>query len=197
MHAARRVPHIVSEIDLHRLPEIAFGQRHVAETRRDGCVDRRAERTPMTAAGLIIAEIGLPDRRRKSIPQKVQQHHDVGLLDDLRALDALAAKQHVHRRVARLESSEIDLLQVEIALELFDQPRPLVQSGIEVACHAPAIRRARPAARPSRSDKRPPPLRPSLGDTVARRARRPRGSTAPSRWCRRCRPRSRGTHRDR
>src|SRR5580765_2296234 len=61
------------------------------------------------------------------------QHYHIGLLDDLRALNALATKQLVHRRGPRHERGKVDLLQIEIAAELLEQAGLLVESSIEIA----------------------------------------------------------------
>ena len=87
----------------------------------------------MGAARRVIPEVRRPHLRRVSIPEQVKQHDDVGLLDDARALDPFAAKQHVDRGVPRLEGREVDVFQAEIAPELLDQTGGRIEARIEFA----------------------------------------------------------------
>ena len=86
----------------------------------------------MSAAGLVVLEIHPSHVRRKTLPQEIDQHHHVGLLDDLGPLRALAPEQHIHWSGSRLESREVDLFQAKVATELLEQARALVKAGVEI-----------------------------------------------------------------
>jgi hypothetical protein len=91
------------------------------------------------------------------------QHHHIRLLDDLGALNALATKQHVDRCSSRLKRGKVDLLQAEIAAELFEQAGLLVEPSIEIASHLlPSVRLLRLDSEPAR--KRLPRPRPAFSN---------------------------------
>ena len=194
MNAAGRVPHVVRQVDLGRLPEITLRQRSVAKARRHKRVNCRAQRASMPTARLVILKIGLADLRRHALPEEMYQHHDIRLLDDLGPLNALATEQHVHRCGSRHERGKVDLLQAEIAAELLEQAGPLVEPSIEIAGDMlPPVRLLRLDTEPAR--KRLPLLGPALRDKIAQSLPRPPGSIAPCHWCTRCHLPSRGIHR--
>src|SRR6516225_3153530 len=97
MNAASRVPHVVRQVDLRCLPEMALRQRSIAKASRHERMNCRAQRAAMPAARLVILEIRLADLREQPLPEEMYQHHHICLLDDLGPLDALPTEQHVHR----------------------------------------------------------------------------------------------------
>jgi hypothetical protein len=58
-------------------------------------MDGRAQRAAVPGSRIVVAEVYLLDVRRKSVGEEVKEHEDVGLLDDLRPLNPLAAQEHV------------------------------------------------------------------------------------------------------
>src|SRR5690606_41845843 len=72
VHPARRVAHVVRQVDLGRLPPVTPRQLQLAQPRGDQRVDRGAERAAVRAARLVVAEIRAPHLRREPIPEQVQ-----------------------------------------------------------------------------------------------------------------------------
>src|SRR6516164_9131527 len=159
MNAASRVPHVVRQVDLRCLPEMALRQRSIAKASRHERMNCRAQRAAMPAARLVILEIRLADLREQPLPEEMYQHHHIRLLDDLGPLDALPTEQHVHRRSPRRERAKINIFQPEIAPELLEQARLLVEPSVEFAGHLqPSVRLLGFETEPTRE--RPPLLRP-------------------------------------
>src|SRR6516225_10237597 len=91
------------------------------------------------------------------------QHHHIRLFDDLGPLNALATKQHIHRRGPRRERGKVNILQLEIASELLEKARLLVESSVEFTSHLqPSARLLGFETEPAR--KRPPLLRPAFSN---------------------------------
>ena len=103
MNAAGRVPHVVRQVDLGSLPEITLRQRSFAKARRHERMNCRAQRASMPTARLVIFKIDPADLRGHALPEQMDQHYHIWLLDDLGSLNALATEQHVHRCIARRE----------------------------------------------------------------------------------------------
>src|SRR6516162_7561440 len=170
MNPASRVAHVVRQVDLSCFPEIALRHRSIAKASRHKRMNCRAQRASMPATWLIILEIRLADLRGQTLPKEMHQHHHIRLLDDLGSLNARATKQHVHRRGPRRERRKINILQPEIASELLEQARLLVEPCVEFASHLfPSARLLGCETEPAR--KRPPLLRPPFrnkpGDFLA------------------------------
>src|SRR5262245_21183726 len=159
MNAASRVPHVVRQVDLRCLPEMALRPRSIAKASRHERMNCRAQRASMPAAWLVILEIRLADLRGQPLPEEMYQHHHIRLLDDLGPLNALPTEQHVHRCGPRRERGKINVFQPEIASELLEQARLLVEPSVEFASHLqPSVRLLGFETEPTRD--RPPLLRP-------------------------------------
>ena len=87
----------------------------------------------MAATRFIVFEVRLSDAGRQPFPEKMDQHNNVRLLDELGPLNALAVKQDIYWRGSRRETRKVDLLQAEIALELLEQASIFIKPSIEVA----------------------------------------------------------------
>src|SRR5262245_1427693 len=159
MNAASRVPHVVRQVDLRCLPEMALRPRSIAKASRHERMNCRAQRASMPAAWLVILEIRLADLRGQPLPEEMYQHHHIPLLDDLGPLNALPTDQHVHRCGPRRERGKINVFQPEIAWELLEQARLLGEPSVEFASHLqPSARLLGFETEPTRE--RPPLLRP-------------------------------------
>src|SRR6516164_4835746 len=161
MNAASRVPHVVRQVDLRCLPEIALRPRRIAKASRHERMNCRAQRAAMPAAWLVILEIRLADLRGQPLPEEMYQHHHIRLFDNLGPLNALPTEQHVHRRSPRRERGKINIFQPEIASELLEQAGLLVEPSVEFASHLePSARLLGFETEPTRE--RAPLLRPPL-----------------------------------
>ena len=135
VNPAGRIAHAVSQIDLGRLMEITFRQSYLAKTSRDERVNCRAERTSMTAARLVVFKIHPSNLGRQAVPEQMDKHHNIRLLDDLGTPNAVATKQHIHWVSAELERRKVDIIEFEITLELFEEPRLGVETGMDITSH--------------------------------------------------------------
>src|SRR6516225_5204902 len=97
-----------------------FRPYSIAEPRRHKRVNRGAQRTTMPAAWLVVVKIGFADVSRNAIPDEMYEHQHISLLDNLGLLNTLAAEQHIHRCGARRETSQVNVLQIEIAAKLLE-----------------------------------------------------------------------------
>src|SRR6516225_2508724 len=159
MNAASRVAHVVRQVDLSCLPEIALRQHNIAKASRYERMNCRAQRASMPATRLIVLEIRFADLRGQPLPEEMYQHDHIRLFDDLGPLNALATKQHIHRRGPLRERRKINIFQPEIASKLLEKASLLVEASVEFASHLqPSARLLGLETEPAR--KRPPLLRP-------------------------------------
>ena len=134
-----------------------------AGAREQRRVDRRRQRAAVRRARLVEVEVRAQRARRDLVGDEVVEHQHVGLLDDLRARDALASEQQVGGdRPARRDLGDHERLELEEARELLVQPvRAVVAVDERVGQRAPADR--------------------SLGSVVRRRRARAARAQVPAR----------------
>ena len=84
-------------IESRGLAQIAQSRDRIADACSDQGVHGRAERAAVRAAWLVVAEVDRGRLAREFPWQQSDQRHHVSLLDDLRALCALAADHDVDR----------------------------------------------------------------------------------------------------
>ena len=196
VQAAGGVAHVVGEVDGGRHLEVLHGGRHVAEPRRHRGVDAGAQRAAVAGDRLVVVVVGARHVVVELVGQDVAEHHHVGLLDHLGAQGDLAAEHEVggHRPGAQLLDGHVvhlveagELLEelrrgVEAVHEIAHDPQPLLDLGV---VELEPVAQLLGVADCRRAPASPGPRRPC------------RCSSAPARWCRRCRPRPRGTRRGR
>ena len=155
------------------------------------------QRAAVAGARLVVAEVGRLHRAVEAVRQQRQQHDHVRLLDDLRRLRALAPEHDVHRHGPAGVLRQVDVLQVEVARELLDEPGRRDRSRSPVARPRRASARARRRRGQARRDSVRQRCWPALGEQCRDVQPALEVPLRHARWCRRCRRRPRGTRRGR
>ena len=148
-------PVFIREVERRAVVEVLQRQRGIAEACGNDGVHGAAQRAAVPAARRIVIEVRSPDRFRERLHRQRQQRDNVGLLDDLRPLCALAAEHHVHRHGPARVGSKVDVLEPEVSGKLLEQAGRCVEAGDHrvgaLSARPPIRRRPNAAVRRGRS----------------------------------------------
>ena len=133
VQAAGGVAHVVGKVDGGRHLEVLHGGRHVAEPRRHGGVDARAQGAAVAGDGLVVVVVGARHVVAVLVGEDVAEHHHVGLLDHLGAQGDLAAEHEVRGHRPRAKLLDGHVVHLVEAGELLEQLGRGVETVLEVA----------------------------------------------------------------
>ncbi len=88
----------VAEVQEGGFAEVIVRQFEVSDLGRDHRLDERRQRGVADRQGLVVLEVARLGLRRERVTPQVQRQHQIGLLDDLLAIEVEVVKVH-HQRV--------------------------------------------------------------------------------------------------
>ena len=178
----------IVEIHQRRLREVVVGEIQMADLRRKHRLGASRQRGVANGQSFVVLEVASLLLIGERVAAQVHRQDQIGLLDDLLAVELEVREVQKQRIALGRGGLEIPAVILEKAVRLRMQPEVVVvrdddRSWRHRASWRPPPRR-RPAGRQARAGARP-------------RRPRPAGSAAPSGSCRRCCRRPRCTHRGR
>ena len=129
----------IREINRCGLPKVAQRQFGVSQSSSDETMHGAAQRTSVTAAGLVVLEVCHSGVTNKFLRQQPEKCDDIGLFYHLRSLRPLPPKHHVHWHGSACVIRQIDLFESEIPRELIEQTRLGIETGRDLIRGTPPL----------------------------------------------------------